>query len=289
MTDNGLIRGLAGLLVIISGILLFMAPFHIFASDPIHDNGVIATVNATPIHKAELYRLIMEYQRQTGKRQVTPEDKKKLLENLVTRQLILQQPEIQLLRNDPAIKSEVSRYEENLIVGRYVRDRVQANVNLTNAEMRGYYDQHQDQFSVSPKIEASVILLKTREAADQALQQVQQGADFAELAKATSIDLPSAEKGGSIGVVERGTVYPEIWRVLIQLSEGQTSGIIETKYGYNIVKVNKVVSPESIKPFDEVKEEIRRKLLPQKREDVYDEMAAQLKDGANIEIFNDRL
>ena len=270
-------------------IILCFTPATVFGSEPLNHNMVIATVNSVPIHKSDLDRLIMEYQRRTGKQQVTSEEKKKILENLVTRQLILQQPEMQLLKDDPAIKAEVNRYEENLIVGRYISDRISAAVKLTDEDLRGYYQQHTDQFSVSPKIEAGVILLKTREAAEQALQKLQQGADFAQLAKEISIDLPSAQKGGSLGVVERGTVFPEIWRVLIRLQEGQISDIVQTKYGYNIVKVIKVVSPESIKPFDEVKDEIERSLLPKKRETVYDEMARQLKDGAEIKVFDDRL
>ena len=272
-----------------SWIILCFTPSIIFSSEPLNDNMVIATVNSVPIHKSELDRLIMEYQRRAGKQQVTSEEKKKILENLVTRQLILQQPEMQVLKNDPAIKAQVNRYEENLIVSRYITDRISAAVNLSDEDLRNYYQQHADQFSVSPKIEASVILLKTREAAERAHRKLQQGSDFAELAKEVSIDLPSAQKGGSLGVVEREEVFPEIWRALIRLQEGQISEIVQTKYGYNIVKLTKVVSPESVKPFNEVKDEIKRSLFPKKRETVYGEMAKRLKNGAEIMVFDDRL
>ena len=88
--------------------------------------------------------------------------------------------------------------------------------------------------------------------------------------------------------MKRGKVFPKIWRVLIKLKEGEVSDVIETKYGYNIVKVDKIISPEKIEPFEEVQSEIRRSLLPRKRDKVYDEMVEKLQSGAKIEVFEDR-
>ena len=83
-------------------------------------------------------------------------------------------------------------------------------------------------------------------------------------------------------------MFPQIWRVLVKLKEGEISDIVETEYGYNILTVTKIVSPEVISPFNEVKGEIKRSVLPRKRERVYDELVKELQSGAKIEIFEDR-
>jgi parvulin-like peptidyl-prolyl isomerase len=249
---------------------------------------VVAAVNGDPILKLELDQLFAQYMQKSGDKNVTDEDKRKLISTLVARKLILQQPECIALRDDKFISQSVKNYEESLIVNRFVREYVDANVNISDDDLRMYYNTHQDQFSVSPKIEARVILLRTQEEAENILEKLHDGEDFAKLVENYSIDLPSARKGGSLGVKGRGEVFPQIWRVIVKLKEGEISDIVETEFGYNILTVDKIVSPEEIKPFQEVKTEIRRSILPRKREKVYDEMLEKLEKSAKIEIFEDR-
>ena len=103
------------------------------------------------------------------------------------------------------------------------------------------------------------------------------------------MDLPSAKKGGSLGVVKRGKVFPEIWRILIKLKEGEISDVIETKYGYNILTLDKVISPETTKSFEEVRKEIKKTILQRKRDKAFDEIAAILEEDAEIIIHEHRL
>ena len=249
---------------------------------------VVATVNGDPIYKTELDQLVAQLMHKTGNKNISNEDKNKLLTNLTIKKLILQHSDAIALKNNEIISRKVKNYEESLIVNHFIRGYVDANVNISEEDLRLYYKTHQDQFSVSPKLEARVILLRTREDAEKILEKLHAGEDFDKLAETYSIDLPSAQKGGSLGVKGRGEVFPQIWRVLVKLKEGEISDIVETEYGYNILTVTKIVSPEVISPFNEVKGEIKRSVLPRKRERVYDELVKELQSGAKIEIFEDR-
>ena len=265
-----------------------VCPMKLLISPAYCEEIVLATVNDVPIYQSELDSLIAEFKQKAGKAKITPEEKKQLIKNLAIRQLILQQPETQALKNNANIIKKVKAFEDSLIISYFVKTHVKDGVNITEDELRQYYKDHQSQFTVSQQLEVRVILLKTREDAEHILKQLHQGEDFAKLAAEYSMDLPSAKKGGSLGKVERGKVLPQIWRAIFELKEGEVSDIIETDFGYNILTVDKIVAPEKIKPFEEVKTDIERQMLPKKREEIYDEMVKELQKGAKIEIFEDR-
>jgi parvulin-like peptidyl-prolyl isomerase len=119
---------------------------------------------------------------------------------------------------------------------------------------------------------------------------LRQGEDFVQLAHDYSIDLPLALKGGQMAAapIKKGEALAEIDHVLFSLNEGEISDIVATEYGFHIIRVDKIIPPE-IKSFEEVKEEIQKKLIWQKHNEAYNEMTAQLEQKAEIEIFEDRL
>jgi len=134
------------------------------------------------------------------------------------------------------------------------------------------------------QIRASHILLNTRgkdESAKNAakikiedlLKQARSGADFAELARANS-DCPSKSRGGDLGFFGRGQMVPEFEEAAFGLDEGQISDVVETKFGYHIIKKT---------TFDDVKDEIKSQLDDQRRRDMTVEYLTKLRSEAKIE------
>ncbi|MCP4114918.1 MAG: hypothetical protein GY737_05830 [Desulfobacteraceae bacterium] len=249
---------------------------------------VIAMVNHVEIRKNELNRLISQFKQKAGKKSVTLDEKKQLLKNLTIRQLILQSLEAQALRKQEPVIKKVTEFENSLVITQFIKKHVEKELSLTDGEFAGYYRDHKTRFRSDEKIEASVILLRTETDAAMVLGKLKKGEPFEDLAREYSIDLPSATKGGSLGTVAIGTVYPQVWRELKRLKPGEISKIIETKYGYNILLTNKILAPE-ITPFEEVKTEIRNILLREKREKAYDKMVKELEKNADLKIFENRL
>ncbi len=85
------------------------------------------------------------------------------------------------------------------------------------------------------KYRALHILVKNKDTAEKILQQLREGADFAELARKYSV-APSSEIGGDLGYFNKGDFSSTIENAILSLKVGETSGIVQTEFGYNIFK-----------------------------------------------------
>ena len=85
------------------------------------------------------------------------------------------------------------------------------------------------------KVKASHILVKKRSQAESILKELQQGADFAELARQHS-QCSSKKSGGNLGFFTRGQMVKEFEKAAFSLGKGEMSGIVKTEFGYHIIK-----------------------------------------------------
>jgi parvulin-like peptidyl-prolyl isomerase len=252
------------------------------------EDAVIAVVNNEKIHASELKELIILYKEKSRKTEVTPEELKQLADNLVIRKVILQHPDAKALKANIETRRKVKKFEDDLLVSDFVSEYVNTRSVVTEKDLLSFYNAHKNRFSEDKIPTASAILLRTREEAEQVYAKLNQGEDFNKLAAEFSLDLPSAKKGGCLGPVQKTTVPQKIWDAIMKMEVGQISGIIETRYGYTIVKVDKI-SPKKIKPYDTVKEQVRKSFVSKQKSGIYDTMVADLKKGAAIEIFDERV
>jgi peptidyl-prolyl cis-trans isomerase D len=161
-------------------------------------------------------------------------------------------------------------------------------VTFEDDELQRYYRRHLDQFEILEKVKASHILImvdadadeKTREErrayAESILEEVRAGKDFAELARAKSDDKASAVKGGNLGYFTRGSMVKPFEDAAFSMNPGDTSGLVETTFGYHIIRVMEYTEPgvRSLEDaIDEVKEGLRtdkaRQLAFEKAMDAY--------------------
>lgn len=258
-------------------------------SAPSQDKNIVAVVNNKIfITKPELDEAIVEYKAMSKKKDLTKEEKIHLVRNLIRRQLILKLDKVEAYRKDPDTIRKVKAYEDNVIVARYLREVIVPQLNVSEEETRAYYDKHRHEFSTPPKVEASQILLRSRQDAEMVLKKLHEGADFAQLAKQYSIDLPMALEGGKMGTIEKGKTLPALDKALFLLAQGETSGIVETKFGYHILRVDKII-PAGFKSYDEVHDQIQRTLMQEKEKKAFRAMVRHLEKNAKIKIFESRL
>lgn len=146
---------------------------------------------------------------------------------------------------------------QNMLVQRYLA-KVQRDRNpppVTVDEMRQYLDERRsslgkrpatvsfDQVVVSPQPTDSARKAALAKARD-ILTQLRHGADFAELARHYSQDAGSAQQGGELGWFRPGQMVPAFERAAYALKPGQISGIVETPFGFHIIKLEKARGPE---------------------------------------------
>jgi len=86
-----------------------------------------------------------------------------------------------------------------------------------------------------------------------------------------------------LGWFGKGSMIPEFEQAALSLKEGQISGPVKTKFGYHIIKLTGK-RPAGVVPFDEVKEQIRASLMPQKQQEVFKQVKEDLKKTAKVSV-----
>jgi len=169
-------------------------------------------------------------------------------------------------------------------------------VNVTDEDAQAYYDGHPKEFENAEQIRASHILIKpdatdpnadpnetmalAKAEADKLLKQVKEGGDFAALAKEHS-DCPSSARGGDLGFFARGAMVKPFEDVAFTMEPNDISDVVETKFGYHIIKVTDHKDPNAV-PFEQAKANIVAKLVNEKKSTISQEYIQSLKDKATI-------
>jgi peptidyl-prolyl cis-trans isomerase C len=183
-----------------------------------------------------------------------------------------------------------------LLRNRFMEMQWQGKIDVTEDEAKKYYEQNPKRFEMPEQIRASHILIKfgaadsgtdpneakakARAKTEGLLKQIKEGADFAELAKAHSV-CPSAPGGGDLGFFPRGKTTPPFEKVAFELEVGRVSDIVETEYGYHIIKVTDH-KDASVVSFEQAKQDIIDQLTQEKQTKFVEEYITSLKTHANI-------
>ncbi|HYN15099.1 MAG TPA: peptidyl-prolyl cis-trans isomerase [Terriglobales bacterium] len=145
--------------------------------------------------------------------------------------------------------------------------KVSEQVPVTREDLQRYYNQHRDEYRVPDEVNLRLIQVRTpppgadgkadqkavdaaRQKAEDILKKLKAGANFAELAKKQSDD-PSKENGGELGWIGRGRI-PDIEDQIFALNKGQTSDVLRSALGFNIVRVEDKRTAH-VQSLDEVK------------------------------------
>jgi parvulin-like peptidyl-prolyl isomerase len=175
---------------------------------------------------------------------------------------------------------------------RRVADAV-AGRTVTDAEVRAHFDKNRTQYDQPAQLKVSHILFRATEKEQEALAQAKarivqaklaEGAPFEDMAKQYSDDKASAERGGDLGFVSKGTLVKEFEDAAWALRTGQTSGPVKTQYGLHIIRVVEAKDAEKA-DFSKAKDQIREQLLAGKREKAFEAWLVQQRKTAKIERF----
>jgi peptidyl-prolyl cis-trans isomerase C len=143
-----------------------------------------------------------------------------------------------------------------------VQERVVGDVQASQEEVERFYEENKElQFTTPEQRCARHILFNKdqREKAEEVKGQLQNGADFGELAKEHSQDPGSAEQGGDLGCLGRGETVPEFEEAVFNAKEDEIVGPVETKFGYHVIEVTDI-RQKSTQPLSEVEGQIREQL-----------------------------
>jgi len=177
----------------------------------------------------------------------------------------------------------------------------EGKIFATEEDAKKYYDENPKRFEQPEQIAVSHILIKPEKPdpnsadpneamkqskatalakAQDLLKQINEGADFAELAKANSA-CPSAKDGGDLGFFPKGQTTPPFEEAAFALEMGELSDIVETSYGYHIIQKTGHKDASTI-PFEEAKKNIIIQLVQKQQNEFIEDYMDKLKAEAEI-------
>jgi len=165
-------------------------------------------------------------------------------------------------------------------------------VEVTDREIELYYQDHRDEFAQEEEACARHILVKVgsgpegeghpeadaRRIAETLLERVRAGADFGELARASSEDAGSAANGGDLGCFPPGRMVPEFDDAVFAMEPGEVSDLVRTSFGYHVIRLDSR-REETTLPLEAVKDRVRQILSERKMTERGDEISQALAEA----------
>jgi peptidyl-prolyl cis-trans isomerase SurA len=188
------------------------------------------------------------------------------------------------------VDSIKKRLREGLMVQKLVRRKVTLRVSVTEAEITRYLEEHRGKLETGLSYHARHILVtpetdtdggweSARIKAEMLRTQLEDGADFVELARQHSRDA-TAQDGGDLGTLKRGELAPEIESELLSLGEGQVSRPVRSPLGFHVFRLESKESLESAS----IRQQIRDILFRQQFDARLDAWLREIKQRAIIEV-----
>ncbi|MFZ1426474.1 MAG: peptidylprolyl isomerase [Geminicoccaceae bacterium] len=255
-------------------VLFLAAPARAETPDP-----VVAIVNGNEIHKSDLeaaYEALPEQYRQGPIEAIYDP----LLDQVVVSQLVLAAAEKKGLANDPEIQAMIARARDNVLRDGYVKQAI--DQGTTDEKLRAAYDTMKSQpgFAIE-ETHAAHILVADEAEANAIIKQLQEGADFATLAKEKSTDPSAKTNGGDLGFFKRDAMVPEFAEAAFTIEPGTVGATpVKSQFGWHVIKVEE--RRETVPTFEEKEPELRQQVA----HEIVTALLTDVRSGATIELFN---
>lgn len=194
--------------------------------------------------------------------------------------------------SEAAVKSQIRR---EMAIQQLIDDQFAGIVTISNKESKTYYDSNPNFFKQPEEVRASHILIKVDPQADESQraearkeieniqEKLQEGEDFGALAKEFSQG-PSNARGGDLNYFRRGQMAKPFEDAAFTLEPGEVSNIVETRFGYHLIKVTDR-KPESTIAYEDIREKIKEYLKQEKIQGETKLYLQKLKEKADVKRF----
>lgn len=242
------------------------------SADP---DAVVATVDGSEITEAEL-ALAMETLAPNLAQVPEGERRGLVTDLLIDMHLMANAAREEGLHETPAFEDQLEFLRLQALRDVYYTESIEKAV--TDEDLRARYDQEVAAIGPSTEVRARHILVEDEALARRLIEEIDGGADFAELARTHSKDPGSGAEGGDLGYFGRGQMVPAFEAAAFALAPGEvTEEPVQSRFGWHVIKVEDVREQE-VPAFEDVKDQIRQIVV---RESFIDRLEA-LKEGAEI-------
>ncbi len=250
------------------------------------DKKVLAKVDGYEITKDDMLKIISNMPPEARNQVGTKHGRKALLDEMISGELIYKKAIADGLDKEEKYLQILAEAKKNLLE-QYAVTKLLSTITVTDDEVKKYYDEHKDEFAIGESVTAKHILVDKEEKIKEIKKEIEEGLDFSEAAQKYST-CPSKERGGDLGNFSRGKMVPEFEKVAFELETGQVSAPVKTPFGYHLIMTTEKFE-KSTQEFGQVEQTIKQQLIFAKQKELYYANNKKLKEGHDIEIFEDNL
>ncbi len=248
------------------------------------EDKIIAKVGMLPVYTSELTKRLESLPPQYRSIYSSPEGKQKLLQQIVDERLIYIAATKKGIEKKKDVLDEFEIAKKNIVISSYVSDLFK-EIQISDAEVKDFYDKNQKEFSTKEQAHARHILLKTEQEALDIKAKLDAGEPFEALAKTFSQDPSAAQNGGDLGFFSKGDMVPEFELAAFTTELKKVTAPVKTQFGYHLIEVleRKEGSVQALD--DTIKGQIKEFLTRQKQKDALTAVTEKLKTSVKVEQF----
>ncbi|RMG00548.1 MAG: hypothetical protein D6726_11095 [Nitrospirae bacterium] len=286
------------LLPVIVGFIIVTFPVVILAED---SSTVLATAGNLKITQEDLDESLKVYSTEIQNAvKANRQLQQKFLQRLVELELFSSIAREKGIDRIPAVKKRMEILVNDFLSKELLSREVVDKIKVSEEDMKQYYKANAEQFKKPEEVKARHILIKVkrdasedekkaaRKKAEEILSKIKKGEDFASLAEKFSDDPGSAKRGGDLGFFSRGRMVKPFEDAAFSLKPGEVSGIVETRFGYHIIKVEEK-KPASIQPFEAVKDTIKNELIKKVQNEKVKEYVQRVMKERKVKLYPERI
>ncbi len=205
---------------------------------------------------------------------------KQFVDRLLRQELLVQEAEKRKLGDKPDVADQVTAFRRQLLIRSLLQDEIGDKVKVEDKDVQEYFNSHPDEFS-GDQVHVRHILVPTEDEAKQILDRLAKNEPFEELAKKYSRDTQTAQQGGELNYFTREQMVPEFAKAAFALKPGELGGPVKTAFGYHVIKMidRKKGQPMT---FDQVKDQLRQRLLEERQNARFTAWVAELEKSAKV-------
>ena len=233
----------------------------------------LAVVNGKPVPSSRVNAL--KQQVEASGRPVTPEVLAQIKEELIAREVFMQEAKKRGLDASDEYKTQIELARQTILIRQLFADFQKKNP-VTDADIKGEYDKFVAA-NGGKEYRARHILVEKEDEALALIAQIKKGGSFEDLAKKASKDPGSGANGGDLDWAAAGSYVPEFSGAMVKLDKGQmTDAPVKSQFGFHIIRVDGVREAQLPK-LEEVKPQISQQLQQQKLSTFQDNLRSKAK------------
>ena len=259
------------------------------------EGKVVASYGDETITLRDLDEELEKLDEKTREAYRSPQKKFEFLQQYLSTKLLARKAKKMGYDRDADVNEKLETIKDQLMIEKMAQAEISKKVKPSAEDIKIYYEANKEKYNTPEQVKAAHILVDSREKAEQVLEQIKGGADFAQTAKTESLDQATKDAGGVVdqwlstkNPAAGGIDRTHIINAALELEKGAVSEVVQDQQGFHIVQlIDK--KPAQERTFAEVAQQVAQDYQMFKAQLVYREMMENILKVEGVQIYRDAL